>query len=170
VELIMNVKLLVVHGRPQGKCLLFPRGEYVFGRGAECHIRPNSDWVSRQHCLLRVTGEALYVRDLGSRNGTLVNGVRVVGERRLTHGDHLQVGPLVFAVHLEDEVEAAPPPAPLPSSEETGIHVQDTGEMVALQDPAPSTGTTESKIPGLSPVTVTPAGPDPGSQRRPAVS
>jgi pSer/pThr/pTyr-binding forkhead associated (FHA) protein len=99
----MNARLLVVQGRPQGKSLLFPPGEYVFGRGAECHIRPNSDWVSRQHCLLRVVadGPAL-IRDLGSRNGTLVNGSRVQGETALNDGDHLQVGPLVFEVTLEE--------------------------------------------------------------------
>jgi len=74
----MNVKLFVVHGRPQGKSFLFPPGEFLFGRGSECHIQPNSDWVSRQHCLLRVGPEGVSVRDLGSRNGTLVNGQRVV--------------------------------------------------------------------------------------------
>jgi pSer/pThr/pTyr-binding forkhead associated (FHA) protein len=98
----MRVKLLVVHGRPQGKSLVFPQGEFVFGRGLECHIRPNSDWVSRQHCLLRVTDEGAHLRDLGSRNGTLVNGTRVTGERRLEHGDKLQVGPLVFQIELDE--------------------------------------------------------------------
>jgi pSer/pThr/pTyr-binding forkhead associated (FHA) protein len=97
----MRVKLLVVQGRPEGKSLLFPLGEYVFGRGAECHIRPNSDWVSRQHCMLRVTADAVFVRDLGSRNGTLVNGTRVLAECRLGAGDQLQVGPLVFELQLE---------------------------------------------------------------------
>src|SRR6201993_772373 len=74
---VMKVKLLVVHGRPLGKALLFPSGEFVFGRGEECHVRPNSDWVSRQHCLLRVAEDGVHLRDLGSRNGTLVNGARV---------------------------------------------------------------------------------------------
>jgi pSer/pThr/pTyr-binding forkhead associated (FHA) protein len=103
----MKVKLLIVQGRPEGKCLCFPGGEYVFGRGAECHVRPNSDWVSRQHCLLRVTSDGAYLRDLGSRNGTLVNGVGLSEEHRLRHGDEIQVGPLAFEVVL-DEVVAAP--------------------------------------------------------------
>jgi pSer/pThr/pTyr-binding forkhead associated (FHA) protein len=169
----MNVKLLVVHGRPQGKSLLFPCGEFVFGRGAECHIRPNSDWVSRQHCLLRVTAEALYVRDLGSRNGTLVNGARVVGERCLAHGDQLQVGPLVFAVQLEEAEPREPEAVPVPSSEDTGIHTHDTGEMVAIKDALlPVTEkTTEPGIPVFSPVTVTPAAATEAKpQTRPAVS
>src|SRR5262245_20079379 len=107
-KLEMNMKLLVVQGRPRGKVLRFPFGEFLIGRGAECHIRPNSDWVSRQHCLLRVTPDGVFIRDLGSRNGTLVNGLRVVEERRLENGDQLQVGPLVFEVRVEP---FATPPA-----------------------------------------------------------
>jgi pSer/pThr/pTyr-binding forkhead associated (FHA) protein len=129
----MTVKLLVVQGRPQGKSLVFPVGEYVFGRGAECHIRPNSDWVSRQHCMVRVTPDAVFVRDLGSRNGTLVNGVRLLGEHRLGAGDQLQVGPLVFELQLE-----APPRASAPApTAEIGTSAIDTAEMptVAPRDP-----------------------------------
>ena len=124
----MRVKLLVVQGRPEGKSLLFPLGEYVFGRGAECHIRPNSDWVSRQHCMLRVTAEGVFVRDLGSRNGTLVNGTRLLGECRLGAGDQVQVGPLVFELQLE-----APAPQPATSRrtvlEDTATPGRDTAEI-----------------------------------------
>ncbi len=97
----MNVKMLVVQGRPAGKTLVFATGEYYFGRGAECHIRPNSEWVSRQHCLLRVTAEEAFLRDLGSRNGTLVNGKRIHEECRLVDGDQVQVGPLVLTVRFD---------------------------------------------------------------------
>jgi predicted component of type VI protein secretion system len=97
----MNVTLLVVQGRPLGKRLTFPPGEYYFGRGSECHVRPNSDWISRQHCLLRVDAETASLRDLASRNGTLVNGSLVEGERALEDGDLLQLGPLVFEVMLD---------------------------------------------------------------------
>jgi len=110
----MEVKLLVVHGRPQHKSLVFPRGSYVFGRGAECHIRPNSEWVSRQHCQLLVTSDAASIRDLGSRNGTLINGERVVGERGLADGDQIQIGPLVFEVRLEHQPKRPSAPASLP--------------------------------------------------------
>lgn len=140
----MTVKLLIVHGRPQGKSLLFPDGEYVFGRGAECHIRPNSEWVSRQHCLLRVTPEGTYVRDLGSRNGTLINGVRVVSEHRLEPGDQLQVGPLVFSVGLE-ETPVVTTPA---SQEETGIHAHETAELPFVRpNPNPATDTLDASFP-----------------------
>src|SRR5258707_527793 len=103
----MEVKFLVIQGRPLRKSLVFPHGSYVFGRGAECHIRPNSEWVSRQHCQLLVNGDSASIRDLGSRNGTLINGTRVMGERALTNGDQLQIGPLVFEVRLEPTPPAA---------------------------------------------------------------
>ena len=147
----MRAKLLVVQGRPEGKSLVFPAGEYVFGRGAECHIRPNSDWVSRQHCMLRVTADAVFVRDLGSRNGTLVNGVRVLGERRLGPGDQLQVGPLVFELQL-DEVTQPPAPARPAGAEETGTFASDTAEMPSAPLEAPEPARPPADAPALPPV------------------
>jgi pSer/pThr/pTyr-binding forkhead associated (FHA) protein len=98
---LVDVHLKVLHGKPRGHCLRFGPGEFVFGRGPECHVRPNSELVSRQHCLLRVRNDGhLSVRDLGSANGTLVNGDRVLGERELNDGDKLQVGPVVLEVML----------------------------------------------------------------------
>ena len=106
----MNIRLLVVQGKPAGKSLLFGPGEYYLGRGQECHVRFNSDWVSRQHCMLRVTGDRASVRDLGSRNGTLVNGQLVGQERILCQSDQVQVGPVVFEVHLDPS--RGPDPTP----------------------------------------------------------
>jgi len=92
----MDVELRVIEGQPHGKALHFAQGEFVIGRGPECHVRPNSAWVGRQHCLLRVTGDSALIRDLGSDAGTLVNGNRIIGERQLKVGDRLQVGPVVL--------------------------------------------------------------------------
>src|SRR3954468_16808873 len=94
---VMIVKLLVVQGRPAGKQLYFGPGEYYLGRGPECQVRFNTDWVSRQHCLLRVDRQCARLRDL-SRNGTLVNGALINGDRQLEHGDQVQIGPVTFAV------------------------------------------------------------------------
>jgi pSer/pThr/pTyr-binding forkhead associated (FHA) protein len=97
----MDVRLLVVQGQPRGKTLRFPPGEFVVGRGPECHVRPNSAWVSRQHCLLRVTNDTVHLRDLASSTGTLINGSRLVGERQLAAGDQIQLGPVAFEMHLQ---------------------------------------------------------------------
>lgn len=96
----MEVHLVVVRGNPRGQTLKFGAGDYLFGRGPECHVRPDSEWVSRQHCLLSIGESSLFLKDLGSMNGTLVGGQRLVGERELMHGDTIQVGPLVLQVRL----------------------------------------------------------------------
>ena len=48
----------------------------------------------------RVTEKTVQLCDLGSTNGTLINGKRLIGERDLAHGDKIQIGPLVFEVRL----------------------------------------------------------------------
>ena len=92
----MDVHLVVVQGKPRGQNLRLTEGEFVIGRGPECQIRPNSEWVSRQHCLLRISDTDVHIRDLGSATGTLVNGIRIVEECPLRVGDQLHVGPLVL--------------------------------------------------------------------------
>ena len=103
----MLLRMKVIKGKPQGHCLSFPVGEFMFGRGPECDVRPNSDLISRQHCLLQVNTEGAFIRDLGSRNGTLVNGELVTGQRVLAHSDTVQIGPLVLEVLL-DASQASP--------------------------------------------------------------
>ena len=101
----MQLRMKVVKGNPRGQCLEFPIGEFMFGRGPECDVRPNSDLISRQHCLLQVGAQGALLRDLGSRNGTLVNGELLTGERLLSQGDTIQLGPLVLEVVLDAPVE-----------------------------------------------------------------
>jgi pSer/pThr/pTyr-binding forkhead associated (FHA) protein len=116
------VNLLLLRGQPRGKRLYFPPGEYIIGRGPECYVRPNSELVSRQHCLVRVGDHAASIADLGSRNGTLLNGTILAAETRLKHGDEVQVGPLVFRVIFDEsirlnqprEIPPAAPPADPP--------------------------------------------------------
>jgi predicted component of type VI protein secretion system len=98
------LKLIVKRGQPAGKSLLFSPGDYYLGRGPECQVRFTSDWVSRQHCLLHVDEHSAVLRDLGSRNGTLVNGQLIQQDCSLVNGDRIQVGPVVFEVRLESRL------------------------------------------------------------------
>ena len=79
--ILMKVQLIVVQGKPEGKTipLLVPR--FKIGRGETCHLRPNSEQVSREHAEFVVGSEVVTVNDLGSRNGTLVNG-RAITDRK----------------------------------------------------------------------------------------
>lgn len=94
----MEVRLKVLVGKSAGQELLIPGPKFFIGRAEDCQLRPRSDLISRHHCALLVEDGFLAVRDFGSKNGTLVNGERVAGERELKAGDKLTVGPLEFEV------------------------------------------------------------------------
>ncbi len=69
----------------------------VLGRGAEADLRLHDTGVSRAHAELRVEGEQVRLADLGSTNGTLLNGRRIE-EAVLSDGDRIEVGatPMVY--------------------------------------------------------------------------
>jgi pSer/pThr/pTyr-binding forkhead associated (FHA) protein len=105
----MKVQLVVVRGKPEGKVIPLVGPTFKIGRGETCHLRPNSEQVSREHAEFTLSGETINVRDLGSRNGTLVNGKALTSDAcRLKDQDLVQVGPLTFAVTILDAVKAAP--------------------------------------------------------------
>jgi len=97
----MLVKLKIIHGASAGKELKLACSPFVIGRSEECHLRPKSDAISRRHCEIIVQGDQVILKDLGSKNGTEVNGDRIQGERPLKMGDHLKIGPLEFEVLLD---------------------------------------------------------------------
>jgi pSer/pThr/pTyr-binding forkhead associated (FHA) protein len=114
-----RVTLTVVAGEPQGREYVFSeRTVGAIGRAADCLVQVPSDLphlnVSRHHCLLDIDPPQVEVRDLGSRNGTFLNG-EIIGRRtRIDHpeaagcltmpsfcvedGDELRVGDTVFRV------------------------------------------------------------------------
>ncbi len=104
----MKVQLVVVRGKPEGKVIPLVGPIFKIGRGETCHLRPNSEQVSREHAQFTINGDSIFVRDLGSRNGTLVNGKALTADPcRLKDRDLVQVGPLTFAVAILDVAPAA---------------------------------------------------------------
>ncbi len=69
----------------------------LVGRTAECALQLASESVSRQHAKLRATDLGIEVTDLGSANGTLLNGIRIL-EARAVHNDVLTFGSVAFRV------------------------------------------------------------------------
>jgi len=76
-----------------------PEGvDVTFGRSRGATVTLDSEKVSRMHARVRRTSDAIEVEDLGSRNGTRVNGERIEGPRRLATGDEVSVGPILAVV------------------------------------------------------------------------
>jgi predicted component of type VI protein secretion system len=111
----MNYVLQVVRGRSANTTLKLSEGVTSVGRHDDCWIRIKSSQVSRRHCEIFESGGRLTIRDLGSSNGTYVNGKRVLGQQALTIGDELTLGAVTLRVAKLGQV-AATEPAKAPSS------------------------------------------------------
>jgi pSer/pThr/pTyr-binding forkhead associated (FHA) protein len=95
----MGVVMVMFRADGQRRSFSITRDMTVIGRREDCDLRiPLSD-VSRKHCRLIVNGETIKVEDLGSSNGTYINGERIQ-QSELGAGDTLQVGPVVFVVQM----------------------------------------------------------------------
>lgn len=86
------------------------KASVVLGRKNTCDLRIPLSSVSRQHCQIEIRDDAVYLRDLGSSNGTFHNGERVM-EASLEAGDHITVGDVHFTLLIDgqpSQVEAVP--------------------------------------------------------------
>lgn len=109
----VRAKLKIMRGSNAGKILEINVPQYIIGRTPGCNLRPQSDAISRQHCALITSDSGLSIRDLKSRNGTILNGEKIESEKPLANGDELQIGPLFFQVILHVEEKKGAPVAPV---------------------------------------------------------
>lgn len=95
------VKLVIEVGKSKGKSITVGTSRFVIGRDPRCQLRPASEAISRVHTRIDQRDGHVYVRDLGTTNGTLL-GTRVLRgeEAEAQDGDQLQIGPLVFKLSI----------------------------------------------------------------------
>ena len=98
----MQVKLKVLLGKSAGKEIPIPVSRFLIGRAEDCHMRPKSDAISRNHCAILVSEDKVVIRDLNSRNGTVVNGERIETDCELKMGDRIRLGKLEFEVVIKE--------------------------------------------------------------------
>ena len=121
----LTVTLTVANGPLVGQAYAFREpAVYVLGRAAECYPRlpdelPYKD-VSRHHCLLSVQPPELRLRDLGSTNGTFVNGARLGSPADEATAPAGEPGALTLSLHAQ----------------EAGWHPLKDGDVIALGDSA----------------------------------
>jgi pSer/pThr/pTyr-binding forkhead associated (FHA) protein len=97
----MDAKLNVVGGPSAGESIEVPEGKLLIGRAADCNVRSPSQFISGYHCVLMRDEYTIRIRDLGSKNGTHVNGHRIGrGATILLHGDMISIGELVLLLDL----------------------------------------------------------------------
>lgn len=93
----LPTKLKVTHGRQAG--LVIPlAGGVLIGRGTDCQLILDDDYVSTHHARLVLTGTGYQVEDLGSTNGTFVNENRLTASAPFGLGDTLRIGRTLMSV------------------------------------------------------------------------
>ena len=135
----MTPKLKVLHGKNAGHEIRLKGSKFLIGRGEECQLRPKSDAISRQHCEFTIEGDQVSVKDLGSKNGTLVNGTRIESATSLNDGDEIQIGKLAFAIvglAVEEPAELEKPTAKKekPAAMFTDQSIEDSDISAWLQE------------------------------------
>lgn len=83
--------LVILRGRRQGRDYRIEEENSVLGRDGGCQFVIEDDTVSREHCRIRMEDGGFVIYDLGSGNGTYLNGERIY-RAELTDGDVLKVG------------------------------------------------------------------------------
>lgn len=137
-----KVVLTILAGRFDGEEYAFSdRTLCTIGRGNDCLLQLPNDRlhmdVSRHHCLLDIEPPEVRVRDLGSLNGTFVNGANIgqrpkhleagavlnfkISDHVLYDGDELRIGGTVFRISILDEADGRP---------EAGLVVMEQEESV----------------------------------------
>ncbi|MET0401728.1 MAG: FHA domain-containing protein [Cystobacter sp.] len=109
----MSFQLTIAEGKEAGKELVFDQDSVLIGRVAECDVVLYDAGISRRHCRIFTDAGQYYVEDMGSSNGTRVNGspVPVKEKLALDEGAQLSLGPVVFVFKpvVDDETTAAGP-------------------------------------------------------------
>lgn len=100
----MEVKLVMFKKNGSRRIFPLPSSITVIGRRHDCDLCVPVMSVSRRHCQLNYDDGALNIRDLGSHNGTYLNGKRI-NEAVIKAGDSIEVGPLTFIFQIDGQPE-----------------------------------------------------------------
>lgn len=106
----MNANLVLLARSGKQKSIPLPSRVTVIGRRHNCDLRIPLESVSRRHCQLAEEDNHFRLRDLGSKNGTLLNGQKVEEEKKVEAGDFIQIGAALFALQVEGKPEKITPP------------------------------------------------------------
>lgn len=126
--------LVVREGDAWGDAIeLSPRQVNTIGRAATNRVVVRDEICSRNHCEIFLAGSAWTLRDLGSRNGTLVNGVPISGDRELLGGELIQIG----GCQLGFTRDLSVPFTALDDADLSDVSDEDTKVSIALMDGSP---------------------------------
>ena len=100
-----RIRLILEVGKAKGRVVEVGGPRFLIGRDQRCHLRPNSNAISRLHAAIDQREGRVFIRDFGSASGTILNGRSLHDEEaEAFHGDRLQIDVLLFTISIEDQV------------------------------------------------------------------
>jgi len=129
----MQVLLKIIGGKHAGREIKISVPEFIIGRGEDAHLRPASDMVSRKHCSIKVADGKVIVSDMGSRNGSFVNGEQLTQPHVAKSGDKIRIGRLQFELIMVPVKTSAKKPK-VKSVVEAGSRTASAGKSGSLED------------------------------------
>jgi pSer/pThr/pTyr-binding forkhead associated (FHA) protein len=139
-----NVSISLTIDLPSGKTLTqeFTSGEPIMiGSGGSAHVKLDDTDVSSLHCMVKPVDGGMVVLDLGSDDGTEVNGKEITGETKLQDGDTLKIGKTRITLHFGGAMLAPTVPIRKGAQPDDSVEVtakQPTPEVTLKQDVAPA--------------------------------
>ncbi len=105
----MDINLVLFKKNGSQKSFPMPSSITIIGRRTTCDLCIPLMAVSKKHCQLSYRNGRLKIRDLDSKNGTIINGNRI-GEAEIKPGDAVKIGPLAFVFQINGKPEKPSPP------------------------------------------------------------
>lgn len=107
----MDVDLILFKKDGSRKTFSLRSDSTIIGRHDDCDLLIPLKDVSRRHCQINLNNDSLKIRDLGSRNGTFINGKRINAETVIRAGDYITILPLTFLLQINGEPKKITPPS-----------------------------------------------------------
>lgn len=132
----MQVLLRIANGKTNVRKVRL-QSDTVIGRSPECQLKVASNQISRRHCQILIRDGFVAIKDLGSANGTFVNGRRVPPEVEvpLTPGTRIMLGPLHFTIDYEPVSQLSVAVVPATQDAATDTVTNASQESVAAAQP-----------------------------------
>jgi pSer/pThr/pTyr-binding forkhead associated (FHA) protein len=161
----MDASLQILSCLLSGQTVPLPR-KLLIGRGEDCDLRVESEFVSTHHCVLLMDDYTLRLRDLGSKNGTFVNGRRVGASTViLLHDDCVSIGEINLLIDLTPRTPETETASSQPQSESTSNRLDGTvlsdGDTVRADgaEIIPATPVSKPAAPSVIPAASGPVNP-----------
>jgi hypothetical protein len=144
-------QIIGLRGEQANKAYILGDAPFTFGRNPDNAVVFAGGRASRRHAEIRRDGADYLLSDLGSSNGTLVNGQRLTAPHRLRHGDTFEIGDDLFrfdapAPAIDKTLMAAPAPISAPPTVPAGPQ-----PIPPYQQPAPAPGAYVGTLPNTPP-------------------